>query len=107
MRRERSLRLSPTCRLTVSTGLALSAFALGAMPALADTTPAPTAPSAPAAPVVVAPQTANVSQIVAAAATAVQTGPQNINLSIRVASPGDNGAVSQTVAAIAGAAAGA
>jgi S-DNA-T family DNA segregation ATPase FtsK/SpoIIIE len=74
------------------------ALALGfAIPARADDAP-PTSPSP--APTVTAPTPPDTSQAVAAAdAAAAQLGAANLDVSVRIDSPGDNGAVTQTIAA--------
>jgi hypothetical protein len=78
-------------------------LALGfAMPARADDAP-PTSPSP--VPIVTAPTPPDTSQAVAAAdAAAAQLGAANLGVSVRIDSPGDNGAVTQTIAAQADAA---
>ena len=79
---------------------AVSALALGfASPARADGDPAgsPPAPATAApAPAVPVPPTPPV--------VATQVAPANVNVDIRIGSPGDNGSVTQTIATIAAAA---
>lgn len=88
--------ISPVARIALR-GLAASALALGfAVPAHADTPPNPTSAGVPPAEVTAAaPTTPDVSA--AAAGTAAQTGATNVNVSVRVGSPGDNGGVSQAI----------
>jgi hypothetical protein len=82
------------------TGLAASALALGfALPAHADTPPDPGSSGVPPAEVTAPPPTPPDTD-----AAAVQTGATNVNVSIRVGSPGDNGSVSQTISSAVGAA---
>jgi len=79
----RSIEISPPRRLAAS-GIAIGALALGfAVPAKADDVIPPLPPDT-AAP--------------AALATAVQTAASNVNVSIRIGSPGDASAVTQTIA---------
>src|SRR5262249_11029518 len=89
----RSHRIPPALRAhgrTAAEAIAVSAFALGfALPAHADDT----LPALPAAPVVAD-----------AAAAAVQQAAANLNISVRVGSPGDAGAVAQAIDATAQAA---
>src|SRR5438132_14409019 len=91
------LGITPARRIAVAS-LATSALALGfAIPARADDAP-PTPPSP--APTLTAPTPPDTSQAVAAAdAAAAQLGAANLDVSVRIDSPGDNGAVTQTIAA--------
>ena len=80
--------------------------ALGfAVPARADDAPSPS-PTVPSAVTTVATPTApDTSQAAAAVdAVAAQVGAANLDVSVRIGSPGDNGAVAQTIAAQADAA---
>jgi len=101
-------RIRPVVRRTGGTGLAVTALALGfAMPAHADDIAAPVAPTVPDT-TVVGPAASAVDPTAGAAAptsaATTQGGAANVAISVRIDSPGDNGAVSQTIAAIAGAA---
>src|SRR5438067_1413471 len=80
--------------------------ALGlAVPARADDAPSPS-PTVPSAVTAVATPTApDTSQAAAAVdVAAAQVGAANLDVSVRIGSPGDNGAVAQTIAAQADAA---
>ena len=106
----RSLRISSarSRNRLAATGVAVTALALGlAAPAHADTPPEQSVlPALLAIAVPEAPTPPDTSQAAAAvAAAAAQLGAANINVSVRIASPGDNGAVTQAVSAAADAAA--
>ena len=101
-------RISPSIRRIAGTGAAVSAFALGlaAHARAADVTAPvapvavamPTAPTAPAVPTVASVPTVPQAP---ASVTAAQTAPANVVIQIRIDSPGDNGAVTQTITAAA------
>lgn len=79
-------------------GVAVSSLALGlAVPAHADT--APQLPPAPAVVTVAAPAAPTTPDTSQAAAAAAQLAAANVNVSIRIGSPGDNGAVTQASSA--------
>src|SRR5262245_34235217 len=81
----------PLVRRLVVTGCAAGALGLGfAVPARADDPASPIPPDAPTVPVV---------------ASAGLTAPSNMNISIRIGSPGDVGQVTQAIEAAATAAA--
>lgn len=88
-------------RRIAATGIAVTTLGLGfAVPARADDAAPPTdAPAAPVDAAVVMPTAPDVS------AAVTQLGAANVNVSIRIGSPGDNGGVTQTVSSAADAAA--
>jgi hypothetical protein len=88
-----------TATATLALGLASHARAddPAAIPTVPPAPPAVAAPATPAAPTPPA--------VADATATVTQTAPSNLDVSVRVGSPGSDGAVTQTIAADAGSAA--
>src|ERR1700751_3926632 len=74
-------------KLIVALGMTSAVFLSTAAVALADGSPPPTQAVT---------QSATTAQQAAALSSAQQVNPQNVNVSIRINSPGDNGDVTQT-----------